>query len=1014
MTTIPNASALAESAAQLPVLQSQLAVLETQRQVVSVQNEIDQLMKEAEYGRQVMEAYGDWVNPQEYLNDDPSFGLGGRYVNPLSRPDDRADGRYRPVFENETDLAMIRGAAHVITTSTGSGLNILGNLTDYTIGSGFKYEAKLADEKGEPQEKLVAAVQRVIDTFLDDNDWQSDLEREVHWRSREDGEAAIVLRPRYQSWRTQVNLIEPDNITEPTNTRDMEDWLARIGNSIGSHVAGDFVSSWSFGVHTRANDTAHPLGFNANFTGGSDWEYYPAEDVRLAMRLGSGVMEFIKCNVPMNVKRGVSDFYPILATLERAEKLSKNVQITAAIQAAIAFIRNHPKTTTQAQVQSLVSNNASGTVQRPAGSGSTRSVSKQNFNPGTIIDTNGTEYMSGPMGQSNAPTFIDVIQSALRAAGSRWRIPEYMISSDASNNNFASILVAGSPFVQARGADQRFYASRFKRMMWKVVRIAYEGGYFQGFGIAWDQLEALIDIVCTPPDITIADELKNAQIKQIEKQEGVLSVKTWRKETGRDPEEEEANIAEEGGVVPASGTGTGAGTSSLADGTNADATTNVAGTALNGAQIASLKGIIQDAAAGVIPVASVKPTIQLSFPTIPAEKIDEIVASLDGFVATSDKNGKPVSPNATSPGQSNDTNSPAAAAGEFGSLSRQQWKRNIKAIDDVLKEVISGSRTDAAASEMLVMLGLDRERAKALITDAKDNGEIDDPDFENTSVQESVFFFESFDPSQARDDNGQWVDEGSISAAIGDATKIAALRAKVTDPEQRAKLDKKLGSTSKPASKSKSVKLSTKERNAVQDYTTDKFKTINKELRDGGSLSGDTKSIVDSIDSALAKSPKHEGTTFRKFTPPDPAAYIEQLQPGKVFSDPAFVSTSKDTPRFIPGGSVALQIIGKNGVDISNISLHGNAEKEVLFPRGTKFKVLKAKQHDQGGWVAIVQEIDGNEIGESLVESFYFPDFYSLPSGMSLLQESAYVAALETATPEERTQLLAKAWEGYP
>lgn len=675
--------------ADLPALKDQLAVLETQRQVVAIQNEIDQLMKEAEYGRVVMEAYGDWVNPQEYLTDDPSFGLGGRYVNPISRPDDRADGRYRPVFENETDLAMIRGAAHVLTTSTGSGLNILGNLTDYTIGSGFKYEAKLADEKAEdPQSDLIAAVQRVIDTFLDDNDWQSDLEREVHWRSREDGEAAIVLRPRYHSWRTQVNLLEPDQIIQPTNPRDLEEWLTRIGNQIGSDVAGQFVSSWSFGVHTRANDTAHPLGFNAVFTGGADWEYYPSEDVRLAMRLGSGVMEFIKCNVPMNVKRGVSDFYPVIATLERAEKLSKNVQVTAAIQAAIAFIRNHPKSATQSQIQSLQSGNATGTVNRQTSTGGTRSISRQKFESGTIIDTNGSEYMYGPMGQSSAPTFIDVIQSAFRAAGARWRIPEYMISSDASNNNFASILVAGSPFVQARSADQRFYVSRFVRMMWKVIRIAFENGFFDRFGIAWEQLEALIDVVCTPPDITIADELKNAQIKEAERAAGVLSLKTWRKESGRDHEEEERNIAEE---------------------------------RANGIDIAS--------------------------------------ANIGG------NSGNPA----------NKTNDPPAPTGEYKDLSRQQWKRNIKAIDDVLADVIAGRRSESMATEMLISLGLDRERAKSYIADAKDNGKVDDPEF-ISAVQESL----ALDARDARERLP------SGMSLLHESAYVAALE--TATPEERVKL----------------------------------------------------------------------------------------------------------------------------------------------------------------------------------------------------------------------------------
>ena len=45
-------------------------------------------------------------------------------------------------------------------------------------------------------------------------------------------------------------------------------------------------------------------------------------------------------------------------------------------------------------------------------------------------------WMYGPMGHVNSPRFIEVVQSSLRYVGSRWAMPEYMISSDASNNNF--------------------------------------------------------------------------------------------------------------------------------------------------------------------------------------------------------------------------------------------------------------------------------------------------------------------------------------------------------------------------------------------------------------------------------------------------------------------------------------------------------------------------------------------------------------------------------------------------
>ena len=52
---------------------------------------------------------------------------------------------------------------------------------------------------------------------------------------------------------------------------------------------------------------------------------------------------------------------------------------------------------------------------------------------------------------------------------------------------------------------------------------------------------------------------------------------------------------------------------------------------------------------------------------------------------------------------------------------------------------------------------------------------------------------EAFDPSQPRGDDGQWISDGSISLALKSPEKAAELRAKVTDPEERAKLDKKIG-----------------------------------------------------------------------------------------------------------------------------------------------------------------------------------------------------------------------------
>jgi hypothetical protein len=557
--------ATANTPRDLTELRTELTKLSTEREIAQARVDIRELTEQAEQPSlaggypgpsthspaHLVEDFTDFVNPTGYLFDDPTFnpiGIGPILV-PISRLDDRADGKFRPIYETEQQLAFIRGAAHVCIAVCGSASNILTNLRSYTIADGFHHEVQDKPDAADVPKGLAKACQYVIDTAHTENDWKADLEAEVHDRSREDGEAAIVLKP-HDGWHTRMFIVEPDQITQPSDPRQLEDYLAYQGEGFNSAVADDFLASWSFGVHSRKSEPWNPLGYHVvRQADGMDWDYYPATDVQLARRIGSGVMELIKRNVPRNVKRGVSDYYQVVQRLERMEKLARNTEDGGAIQAAIAFIREHAPTATQSQIGTLASGAATSQYNKRLGPGigGTRVQQRQRFSPGTVIDTNGTQYKYGPMGQSSAPNFIAIIQAAMRMTGSRWVMPEYMISSDASNAALASTLVVGSPFVKARQSDQLFYASRFKRMDWLTLRIAFEGGYFerQFPGITWEVIERMIEIVVTPPDITIADDLKNAQVKAIEHANVVLSSETWMKETGRDPDVERTLIAQE-------------------------------------------------------------------------------------------------------------------------------------------------------------------------------------------------------------------------------------------------------------------------------------------------------------------------------------------------------------------------------------------------------------------------------------------------------------------------------------
>jgi len=53
-------------------------------------------------------------------------------------------------------------------------------------------------------------------------------------------------------------------------------------------------------------------------------------------------------------------------------------------------------------------------------------------------------------------------------------------------------------------------------------------------------------------------------------------------------------------------------------------------------------------------------------------------------------------------------------------MSRLQWGRNRKAIEDILAELIAGTATETKARVFLQTLGLTEATASALITDALD------------------------------------------------------------------------------------------------------------------------------------------------------------------------------------------------------------------------------------------------------------------------------------------------------
>jgi capsid protein len=162
------------------------------------------------------------------------------------------------------------------------------------------------------------------------------------------------------------------------------------------------------------------------------------------------------------------------------------------------------------------------------------------FAPGTILDAlSGTEY-EFPAAGIDAGRYVAVLQAELRAIASRLVMPEFMLSSDASNANYSSTMVAEGPAVKMFERLQHEMLEDDLDVMRRVVLHAVEAGRLPAEAIKD------VDIRGIPPTLAVRDRLKEAQADQILVRNGAMSVETMAVRNGLDPEHERQLIAKKG------------------------------------------------------------------------------------------------------------------------------------------------------------------------------------------------------------------------------------------------------------------------------------------------------------------------------------------------------------------------------------------------------------------------------------------------------------------------------------
>lgn len=436
---------------------------------------------------ETVDMMASYVDPSERFR-----GPDGSLWIPVGGAQDGRSSSDKSNFSSEQELTAAREYCRWLAAENPYAINLHENLVSYIVGTGPR--VTIAPRQGEEVgDDAIKTIQDAFNDWLWESDWACRQQESVV-RFDRDGE---YFRRFFtgEDGEVQVRFVEPNQVSQPEG-----------GN------ANSFM-----GVQTAPGDVETVEGYWV------DGQIVPAEEI-----------QHVKANVDANVRRGRPTTWAIREQLRMAVRVQMNIGKVSIIQTKIALIQRYPNAT-KSGVESLRSTNADYTTTNPV-TGKTTTV--ESMQDGSIIRAKaGTEY-EYPAGGVDVEKFGAGAQMILRSAAARVCFPEFMFTSDASNANYASTMVAEGPAVRMFQRRQETQKQADLAVYWKVLESKAAQGLFDA------SLLERIEVLVEAPTVQVRDQLQEAQTFEIYDRMGVVSKQTICGKLGLDYKQEQKNISE--------------------------------------------------------------------------------------------------------------------------------------------------------------------------------------------------------------------------------------------------------------------------------------------------------------------------------------------------------------------------------------------------------------------------------------------------------------------------------------
>jgi capsid protein len=400
-------------------------------------------------------------------------------------------------YINEIELRQIRARSRVFGQTNPYAIGAARNRTAYAVGSGHTYKV-LPRDPDDAGAEMLDDCRKALEDFRKRNKW-SKRQKETVRRLDRDGERFLRLFVDEERGELNVRFVEPLEVQNPPEKTSADG--VYFGIEFKRVQAGYELPVYD--VETPVNYFLVNIGTLGEVIGLR--ETVPAEQ-----------MQHLKANVDMTWPRGLPTWYALQGHLADAVRTLKATGKIVEFRARIGMIRRHINSTKDTLVKSMEKLKDD---KAPA-----RMETASRYPYASIIDTSDATEYQFPAGTVPVDGNVAAIQAELRACAAALAMPEYMLSGDASNANFASTMVAEGPAVKTFEEMQADLIEADVEIMERQLQIAAQAGRIDGATAA--DILARVKVEAEPPIIKSENRLREAQADQILLQAGAMSKET--------------------------------------------------------------------------------------------------------------------------------------------------------------------------------------------------------------------------------------------------------------------------------------------------------------------------------------------------------------------------------------------------------------------------------------------------------------------------------------------------------